>query len=402
MYDYEGDFSHWQKQLDDADIDYDVTNLAGATYKEIDNFVKNLISSHEKEGKQKVNSNQEIIEYRPSINEIIVVEQLPVIREQLELMREDIKQDVESALALDVTEETVKKIKKIRSKLTKDFQILETARKEVKSKILLPYEQFEKIYKDCVSNIYKPADEKLKLKIDTVENELKKAKKLEIQIYFNEYCLSKNIDFVVFDQANISVTGTASKKSLKAQAKAFLDKICEELEFVSSQEHTAEILVEYKKSLNAVQAMTVVANRHKALEAERLRIEQARQREAQQAEIIQKVEQVVVEEKLVNDKPSVHMVEPLQAPTVNYTSGNLAEPIENNIIAKFKITHTKVELTNILDFILNEKYNFEEILIKKKDVTDYEFYTTDFKVSGTKKKLIVLRKFLLEGGYDFE
>lgn len=47
-FDYDGDFSDWQKQLDDAGIDYDITNLIGCTYKEINGFVKQLIAKAER------------------------------------------------------------------------------------------------------------------------------------------------------------------------------------------------------------------------------------------------------------------------------------------------------------------------------------------------------------------
>ena len=51
------------------------------------------------------------------------------------------------------------------------------------------------------------------------------AKEQEIKDYFEEYKTANNIDFVDFKQANINVTLTASKKSLKEQAKTFIDKI---------------------------------------------------------------------------------------------------------------------------------------------------------------------------------
>lgn len=50
MYDYRGDFSRWQEQLDDAGIDYDITNLAGCTYSEIDRYVRGLIARKEDKG----------------------------------------------------------------------------------------------------------------------------------------------------------------------------------------------------------------------------------------------------------------------------------------------------------------------------------------------------------------
>lgn len=39
MYDYDGDMKHYQKQLDAAGVDYDITNLCGCTQREIMDFV---------------------------------------------------------------------------------------------------------------------------------------------------------------------------------------------------------------------------------------------------------------------------------------------------------------------------------------------------------------------------
>lgn len=58
-------------------------------------------------------------------------------------------------------------------------------------------------------------------------------------------------------------------KSLKEQAKAFIDKIVDDLNLIKTQEHKAEILVEYKQTLNVAQAITIVINRFKAIEEEK-------------------------------------------------------------------------------------------------------------------------------------
>lgn len=48
MQDYMGDLAHWQRQLDAAGIEYDVSNLAGCTFPEIDRYVKNLLAAERK------------------------------------------------------------------------------------------------------------------------------------------------------------------------------------------------------------------------------------------------------------------------------------------------------------------------------------------------------------------
>ena len=46
--DYDGGMGKYQAELDAAGIDFDITNLCGATKREIEGFVSNLISVSER------------------------------------------------------------------------------------------------------------------------------------------------------------------------------------------------------------------------------------------------------------------------------------------------------------------------------------------------------------------
>ncbi len=219
-------------------------------------------------------------------NELIVIKQLPVIEERLKSIKAEIEAKTAGVLALECNEGTVKAIKLLRTDLKKDFDMLDEERKNVKNKILEPNNAFEKVYKECVTNVYKTADDELKKRIDEVENEIKARKRKEIESYFDEYRTSRNIDFIKFADAGINITKTASIKSLKETAKAFIDRVCDDLALIDTQEYKTEILVEYKKSLNVSSSITSVCERHKAIEAERERAERAaRLKEEQQAAV---------------------------------------------------------------------------------------------------------------------
>lgn len=217
-------------------------------------------------------------------NELIIVKQLPQIEEHLKERSEEIEKKVENAKSLVCTEENVKTIKEVRAELNKEFKEVETQRKMVKEQILAPYTKFEEIYKTYISDKYKSADIDLKNKIDTVENELKNKKEQEIKDYFEEYKKANDIDFITYEQAKINVTLSASKKSLKEQAKAFIDKIVDDLKLIETQEHKAEILVEYKNDLNVSKAITTVTNRFKAIEEEKKRQEELKQKQLEEAQ----------------------------------------------------------------------------------------------------------------------
>lgn len=275
-------------------------------------------------------------------NNIIQVKQLPIIVEQLHEVKAEVTAKVEQALSLVCTENTVKDVKKVRSELNKELKDYEERRKAVKKAIMTPYEQFEAVYKDCISDTYKKADAELKGKIDSVENELKEQKKAEVKGYFDEYLTATGIDFVTFENANINVTLSASMKSLKEQAKAFVDKIVDDLNLIDTQEHKDEILYEYKQSLNVSNAITTVANRYKAIEEAKAREEERKARERAEAEAAAKVEEVV---------------EAVAPPTVE----PIAPPVEEEKTYKlqFTVRGTMPQLKALKEFLNNGGYDYE-------------------------------------------
>jgi hypothetical protein len=273
---------------------------------------------------------------------IIEIKQLPIIVEQLQEVKAEVTAKVEQALSLVCTEDTVKDVKKVRSDLNKELKDYEERRKAVKTAIMKPYNDFEEIYKDCISDTYKKADTELKGKIDSVENELKEQKKAEVKGYFDEYLTATGIDFVTFENANINVTLSASMKSLKEQAKAFVDKIVDGLNLIDTQEHKDEILYEYKQSLNVSNAITTVANRYKAIEEAKAREEERKAREQAEAEAVAKVEEVV---------------EAVAPPTVE----PIAPPVEEEktYTLKFTVRGTMPQLKALKEFLNNGGYDYE-------------------------------------------
>ncbi len=286
-------------------------------------------------------------------NELIIVKQLPQIEEHLKERSEEIEEKVKNAQSLVCTEENVKTIKEVRADLNKEFKEVETQRKMVKEQILAPYTKFEEIYKTYISDKYKSADIDLKNKIDTIENELKNKKEQEIKDYFEEYKKANNINFITYEQARINVTLSASKKSLKEQAKAFIEKIVDDLKLIETQEHKAEILVEYKNDLNVSKAITTVTNRFKAIEEEKKRQEELKQKQLEEAKRI----------------------------------------ADENI--RVQTEETKKALDN---------FNVSKTVVLQKPVEEKqeEILTLKFTVRGTRTKLKELKQFLESGGYDYE
>lgn len=199
--------------------------------------------------------------------DIIVLEQLPVIRQNLMAIKAEVDTRTARAASLICTEDTVKEVKKERAELNKEFTALENERKRVKSAILKPYEEFEAVYKECVSAAYKAADETLKRKIADVENGLKAERQAAFNEYFDRKKSETGIDFVVPERVGVKITLSGNAESYKQAADAFFDKVMAELSTIDKMTDKDEILYEYKQTLDLGQAIAAVTNRKAALKS---------------------------------------------------------------------------------------------------------------------------------------
>lgn len=277
------------------------------------------------------------------MQDLIIIKQLPQIEEHLKELSIEVEQKVENAKSLICTEENVKTIKEVRADLNKEFKEVEKQRKTVKEQVLAPYMQFEEVYKQYISDKYRSADNDLKQKINLVEKELKEHKEQEIRDYFEEYKTANNIGFITYGQARINVTLSASMKSLKEQAKQFIDKIVDDLKLIETQEHKAEILVEYKQTLNVSQAITMVTNRFKAIEEEK-------KRQEQKVVHIEMNKDHEITQKSYEQLESVFN-KPLEQPKEEKTEGILT--------LKFTVRGTRTKLRELKQFLENGGYDYE-------------------------------------------
>ena len=298
-------------------------------------------------------------------NGLIIIKQLPVIEDQLAAVKESITQRVNDAISLVCTEETCKKVKKVRADLNKEFAELEARRKEVKQAIMEPYEKFEEVYRDCAGDLYRNADIQLKKKITEVEDGIRKEKEIAACDYFVEYreSLGLSEDLVRFVDANIRVGLSDSLTGLKKQVKAFLDHISDDLKAIESHEDRDEILTEYKRCFNLAAALSTVAARRKAIEDARKAREEAEARrkaiEAQQAQVA--------------------AAAAAQTPAEPEFTPPVAVPVAVEVQTSIPAAVTPQDAPE------TEKR-----------------YTTSFKVTGSLEKLRALKNFLVEGGYEYE
>ncbi|EGD33303.1 DUF1351 domain-containing protein [Capnocytophaga sp. oral taxon 338] len=222
---------------------------------------------------------------------LITVQQLPVILyERIESVGQEIDKRI-AALELDkqlVTEETKKSVKETRAMLNKELKDFEEQRKRIKEQVAAPYVAFEKAYNTFIKERYEKAEGILKVKIDEFDNRLKADKEARIKAYFAELCQANNIDFLPFERLGLKINTTTIDKNLQDLTNGYIDNVVKSLEFIDSlnetAEYKAEILTEYKQTLDVTSAMRNAQYRKQQREYELQRLEAQKARAAQAKE----------------------------------------------------------------------------------------------------------------------
>lgn len=206
---------------------------------------------------------------------IIIYEKIKAVGQQVETKIAELNLDNQL-----VTDETLKSAKNTRTTLRKELAVFEEQRKFIKEQVNAPYEAFEKAYKEHIKVHYDNADSTLKDKINQVENRLREDKIARIKEFFTELCQSQGIDFLIFERLPLNITLSASDKSLKEQVAGFVSEVSKGLQLIDSlnepNEFKAEILTDYKQTLDITRAIQGAQYRRQQREAELQRIEAQR------------------------------------------------------------------------------------------------------------------------------
>lgn len=225
---------------------------------------------------------------------LIRVTQLPVIEEQLRTVKDRVDASVEQALALVCNEETLAAVKNTRADIGRQFKELEDMRKAVKKAVMGPYERFEAVYRECVSDAFRRADADLKGKIDATEQEIKQRCEDGLREYFAELCEAEHLDFLRFEQTGVRVDLTSAKqktpKKLREQLAAFVADVSRSVDLIATMDNADEIMVEFKRTLNAPEAIGAVQERHRRMEAERAAQEARKAAQEREQAAVEKVE----------------------------------------------------------------------------------------------------------------
>ena len=217
--------------------------------------------------------NEELITLKQS--PIIVYEKIKAVGQQIEAKIAELNLDNQL-----VTDETLKSAKKTRAMLSKELAIFEEQRKYIKEHVNVPYKAFEEAYKEHIKVHYDKADSTLKSKIDEVQNRLLDDKRGRIKEYFTELCQQQGIDFLIFERLPLNITISDSDKKFKNEVANFVGEVSKSLQLIESlnepNEFKAEILTDYKQTLDVTRAIQNAQYRKQQREAELARIEAQR------------------------------------------------------------------------------------------------------------------------------
>lgn len=276
--------------------------------------------------------------------ELIAVKQIPVIEERLISQKEKWEREVRDAEAMLCTEETLVAVKAARARCNQDFAIFEEQRKDVKRMILEPYNHFEAVYKDCVTDSHDLAVSAYNKKINDVESEIKRRCEEGLRDYFSELCAVHHLDWLAYERAGIKVDMASAKaktpSKLRKQLTEFVVSVADSVDRIIALEDAGEIMAEYKRTLNASDAICTVQERRRRVE------EQEKELEARKA----------VREQ---EDAMVRRVEALNTPVV------MEKPPEkdpNEIIPKLTFTvinATRAQLRRVREFLNMEGIKYE-------------------------------------------
>ena len=295
--------------------------------------------------------------------ELITLKQAPIIvYEKIKAVGQQIEAKI-SELNLDnqlVTEDTLKSAKNTRTMLRKELAVFEEQRKFIKEQVNVPYKAFEKAYKEHIEVHYDKADSTLKAKIDEVQNRLISDKSARIKEYFTELCQQQGIDFLIFERLPLNIILSDSDKKFKNEVANFVSEVSKSLQLIESlkepDEFKAEMLTEYKQTLDVTRAIQNAQYRKQQREAELARIE-AQRVAAEQARLA--AEARARETAPLQAPAQVNEVQPA-APVQPEPVQEAVQDYDNEIVqAAFTVIGTRAQLRALRDFLENNNIQYK-------------------------------------------
>lgn len=206
------------------------------------------------------------------MDELMRVAQLPIIEEHLRTQKDKWERMAKEAESMVCTADTLQDIKSMRSKMRKEFDEAEAQRKTIKQAIMARYNVFDAVYRDCITDAFSRADAALTSKVREVEDDIKRRCEDGLREYFAELCQIYHLDWLEYERAGVVVDMASAKaktpKRLREQLSHFVTGVVESVDRINLLDDAGEIMVEYKRTLDAAAAICTVQERHKRIAQE--------------------------------------------------------------------------------------------------------------------------------------
>lgn len=339
--------------------------------------------------------------------------QNPIIQQNLVEMGKSVTERL-SSLNLEnqvATEDTIKTLKSMRAELNKEAREFEEQRKFVKTAVLSPYDEFEALYKSEIIEKYKSADALLKDKINAFEMNIKTTMRNNLVAYFNEICEVEGIDWLTFDRLEIDINLSTSEKKYKEQIADTIGRIKDDLSLIASDKYSAEILVEYKKTLKASQSIQAVRQRKESerLEAERIKSQRTELRRKKVIDLRFIYHDLTKTYNWVFDESIMISFQDIE----NLSDEDFAKKFSD---VKFRVDEKKNEMEQVdkkevlqapqeqaIPFVQVEQQIQQPVIVEIKEIpVEEEIFNAKFVVSGTYSQIMALGEYLKLNNYNYQ
>lgn len=241
------------------------------------------------------------------------------------------------------TAETKEDAEKEKADINKFKKQVEDFRKQIVAKYNEPIKLFEDTAKQT-EKLLKETYDLINSQVKTFDDEQLEKVKEKVESYFNEYAQSKNVDFVNFSQMNISVT-----KGLLTSTGNLTKKIQDQInEFIDRCAKDVDLIntLEHKEEILIEYKKTLKSAESIAMVMDRYKQLEDMKKEKESAK-----------EQVINDEEMLKKIDSLSAPKVEKkTNENQEEILE----LKFKVRHTRAKLIALKEFLDNGGYDYEQ------------------------------------------
>lgn len=190
----------------------------------------------------------------------ITIKEGSITFENFETLKENALKTAEDIKTIEVTEESVKAVKKELAAIRKSTDALESGRKEVKKAILEPYQEFEKQVKE-LTGIVNEADEYVRNQVRELEENERREKEdaiFELWEKRNKQYDIPWLNFEMFIKPGY-LNKTTTMKKVESEMVEWFEKVDRDVAAINTMNDSEAILVEYSYTFDVADAVGKVA-----------------------------------------------------------------------------------------------------------------------------------------------